>query len=779
MTRCANLAHLTISHSGSVKSGQAPGAILKKVKLLTSPQYYEIYETSSEWRDYLVDTFSVVARYTDGKTLTETPMDSIDLLHSHKVFEGLPLFTTLRYFSEVARVVRVGGKAVFDVISEDCLDELIIDGWVKLGQPYAKSMLPRQMVIDYFARRGFRHDGSFKIVMGPGFTEYFVFTRVAVGRYLMRNTDMALKAGNVRPGRSLQMSSWHRPKLLAFLLLIILISVASLYLFRKPLRAGVYASLDTVLDYKNRWTMDHSFVLAESWYNSSAAGIDGVLRVSSENPRYFADASGREVYLTGSHTWSNLQDTGAPPLVFDYTQYLDFLTAHGHNFFRLWAWEQAQWGSWTNSEIQFSPSPYQRTGPGTALDGKPKFDLEQFDEEYFARLHARAQEAQNRGTYVSVMLFDGWSIELKDGRYPSPWPGHPYNKANNINAVNGDVDGDGQGSEIHTLASEVDAVNELQKAYIRKVVDTVNDLDNVLYEISNESGTGSTAWQYAMIGYVKEYEATKAKQHPVGMTAQYPNGDNSVLFASPADWISPNNGGGYTDNPPANDGTKVIVADTDHLWGIGGNVPWVWKSVTRGINTLFMDAYDCSSFWPPQPCDTSAWDSLRLNMGYARAYANRMNLGQALPRGELCSTGYCLVNLSPGNAEYLVYQPANGASLTVNLSGVSGGIQGEWLNPDSGAQSAAQPVNGGETASFTPPFNSANGAVLFLYQSPTPVPTSTPTATVQPSPTPQPTNTPKPQGTVHPTATPQAITPTAFIYLPGVEGREQGATVPQ
>jgi hypothetical protein len=44
-----------------------------------------------------------------------------------------------------------------------------------------------------------------------------------------------------------------------------------------------------------------------------------------------------------------------------------------------------------------------------------------------------------------------------------------------------------------------------RKGYVRKVIDTVNDLDNVLYEISNED-TGSpadSAWQYHMIAFVK------------------------------------------------------------------------------------------------------------------------------------------------------------------------------------------------------------------------------------------------------------------------------------
>ena len=85
--------------------------------------------------------------------------------------------------------------------------------------------------------------------------------------------------------------------------------------------------------------------------------------------------------------------------------------------------------------------------------------------------------------------------------------------------MDGDVNHDNSGSDTHTLVNP--AVTAYQEAYVRKVIDTVNDLDNVLYEISNESPDNSLAWQYHMIDYVKAYEATKAKQHPVGMTGRY------------------------------------------------------------------------------------------------------------------------------------------------------------------------------------------------------------------------------------------------------------------
>jgi hypothetical protein len=47
----------------------------------------------------------------------------------------------------------------------------------------------------------------------------------------------------------------------------------------------------------------------------------GPLRIHPSNPRYFTDGSGKAIYLTGSHTWNNLQDGGAigkPIPRFDY-----------------------------------------------------------------------------------------------------------------------------------------------------------------------------------------------------------------------------------------------------------------------------------------------------------------------------------------------------------------------------------------------------------------------------------------------------------------------------
>ena len=193
------------------------------------------------------------------------------------------------------------------------------------------------------------------------------------------------------------------------------------------------------------------------------------------------------------------------------------------------------------------------------------------------------------------------------------------------------------------------------------MIDTVNGFDNVLYEISNENHPPSTQWQYHMIRFIKDYERTKPQQHPVGMTFQYKGGSNQTLFDSPADWVSPNPDGGYRDDPPPADGRKVVLSDTDHLWGIGGNLAWVWKSFTRGYNPIFMDPYDgdiLGNRFDPK------WDPIRRSMGYTLRYARRMDLAQMRPAGEAASTKYCLAN--PGR-QYLVYKPGAGDSVTVKL----------------------------------------------------------------------------------------------------------------
>ena len=389
----------------------------------------------------------------------------------------------------------------------------------------------------------------------------------------------------------------------------------------------------------------------------------GPLRPHPENPRYFAHAGGRPIYLTGSHTWNNVIDMGEtdPPAPLDYPAYIQWLKEHGHNFTRLWTWELLRWDT---SSLKDQPPRnhfiaqhrYMRTGPGLAVDGKPRFDLTRLNDTYFENLSERVRIAGENGVYVSVMLFEGWGNQT----IPDAYAVSPFNPANNINHIDGDLDGDGVALEVHQLA--VPAITAIQKNYVERVLEALNHYDNLLYEIGNEVHHSSTEWQYEMIRFIKEYEQRLPKQHPVGMTYQYKFGINQTLFASPADWISPNDVVVYRMDPPRADGSKVILADTDHFWGVGGNAIWVWKSFFRGLNPIFMDPLDGAIIAvDPVKVDVRA---IRRSMGQTLAWSKRIDLATMKPHGEMASSTYCLAD--PGR-EYLVFVPENSSGVTVEL----------------------------------------------------------------------------------------------------------------
>ena len=86
---------------------------------------------------------------------------------------------------------------------------------------------------------------------------------------------------------------------------------------------------------------------------ASSEPAAGPLVVSETNPRYFTVAARdvahrpRAVYLTGSHVNNNFHDGSGPgadcsetPEPNDFRGYLEFLKERGHNFIRLWRWEQ-------------------------------------------------------------------------------------------------------------------------------------------------------------------------------------------------------------------------------------------------------------------------------------------------------------------------------------------------------------------------------------------------------------------------------------------------------
>jgi Family of unknown function (DUF6298) len=441
------------------------------------------------------------------------------------------------------------------------------------------------------------------------------------------------------------------------------------------------------------------------------------LRRSKANPRYFEN-SGGIVFLAGSHTWDDLQDFGPtdPPVPLDYNAFVAFLKTKNHNFTRLWALDLPK-PQCRDTVTYVRPFPWVRSGPGTASDGKPKFNLRKFNSAYFDRLRARVQQAQANGVFVAVMLFDS---VVSCGGHSDGFPLYSGNNINGIDAARGEATWKQTGSfgrlrdfpfftryfcQNQWMTGTNPAVVEIQKAYVDKVLETLNGFDNVLWEVANEAGSYSTDWQVDMIRYIRKSEAKLPKRHPVGFTFQYGyapscTGETKTLLQSDADWISPGDDvgdyRGAANGPTPNDGKKVIINDTDHLWGRGGTPLWVWKSFMRGLNLLYMDVP-----FGQDDSQSQMDESVREAMGDVVGLSRRLPLARIMPSTTACSTGFGMVD--PRN-EYLCLAPAGG-TFTLDLSATQGSaFSVEWFDISARKTFPASPfVSRGGQPSFSCP----------------------------------------------------------------------------
>ena len=214
---------------------------------------------------------------------------------------------------------------------------------------------------------------------------------------------------------------------------------------------------------------------------------------------------------------------------------------------------------------------------------------------------------------------------------------------------------------------------------MKKVIDTLNDLPNVLWIVSQEAPRGLELVEQPPDRPGRSYEAGKPLQHPIGYGVLEDNNDATIIN-SDADWIAP----AARISPTTTCGTghprcKVNINDSDHSYfGMWNDSPQVnrnyfWINFTNGNQTLFMDPYVV--YYPrenrnlcPSPVNgigsgpDPRWDNVRDTMGYIRDYADRMNLAAMTPQGKLSSTGHALASIRSADPEFLVYAPPAAAS---------------------------------------------------------------------------------------------------------------------
>ncbi len=443
------------------------------------------------------------------------------------------------------------------------------------------------------------------------------------------------------------------------------------------------------------------------------------LTINLTNRRYFDDGTGKAVLLAGSHTWCGIQgvedwcDTGDTPKYF--SDFLDYVKSYGHNFIRLWT---------NNSTVGWFPYAVNRPGPGTApMDGGKKFNFTSHNQDYFDMLYAKVAEAQSKGIYVSVMLF-GTGVEMRDD---DDWTYSSWMENNNINdALAAAFDSHGY-SFYTTNASAL----EIQKLFVKKTIDTLNDLDNVIWEIINEPELSrASTWIQGMVSYIRSYEATKSKQHPIWWSSSGWGESDLITINSTADiggvgndptfhWLT------FSSTSDINNYNKPVIWDNDHIIGC---IPdkdepavrtGIWKAFTRGLMPIHMDAYntnvDPNMGWECTNTGSirTLWDTIRRSLGKIVDYAYKIDLKNMPPSTTVSSTTFALA--SPGK-EYFIYSPTK-TNITVALSGITGTFAVEKYDVDTGNVSTSTDIEGGATRTITPPGNGSFTVWLKLRES--------------------------------------------------------------
>jgi hypothetical protein len=199
------------------------------------------------------------------------------------------------------------------------------------------------------------------------------------------------------------------------------------------------------------------------------------IRLLPKNPHYFVFRGKPTVLITSGEHYGAVMNRD-----FDFRRYLSTLEADGLNYTRLFGGSYVEvpaksFGILRN-DLAPAPghflAPWKRSEVKGYAGGGNKFDLEQWNPEYFQRLHDFISEASQRGIVVELTLFSSQYGELQ-------WNYSPFNSNNNVNHTDA-VDW----KKLETL--ENGNILKYQESYTQKLVREANGFDNVIFEIQNE-----------------------------------------------------------------------------------------------------------------------------------------------------------------------------------------------------------------------------------------------------------------------------------------------------
>ena len=252
-----------------------------------------------------------------------------------------------------------------------------------------------------------------------------------------------------------------------------------------------------------RWLIVFTLLLTGSFLSAQ-----DVVRVDPANPKYLLFRDKPLLLISASEHYGSVINRP-----FDYEKYLADAANHKMTMTRTFLlYRELQ--SARNPSSPCKPespdyiAPFERTGPGVAMDGEPMYDLDRWNPEYFDRLHRFLELASKLGIVVELTVFSNtYSNDV--------WSLNPFRAENNLQHV-GHVEW-----EDYTSLKDAELVRR-QSQYARKIVQETSRYDNVYYEICNEPGGGVSghstpaevdAWQDYMAKAIKDEMSRLGRHH--------------------------------------------------------------------------------------------------------------------------------------------------------------------------------------------------------------------------------------------------------------------------
>jgi PA14 domain-containing protein len=243
------------------------------------------------------------------------------------------------------------------------------------------------------------------------------------------------------------------------------------------------------------------------------------------NPHYFLWRGEPTILITSGEHYGALIN-----LDFAYITYFDTLKADGLNLTRTFsgAYVEPQ-GAFNIARNTLAPAPgkyicpWPRSETMGYANGGRKFDLSQWDPDYFDRLKKFITAASKRGIVVEMNLFCPFYEEAQ-------WKLSPMNATNNVNGI-----GAVARTNVYTLDKH-GGLLAVQEAMVRKIVKELNDFDNLYYEICNEAYFGGVTleWQHHIAEVIRDTEFPMRRKHLISQNVA----NNKALVEKPHEAIS-------------------------------------------------------------------------------------------------------------------------------------------------------------------------------------------------------------------------------------------------